>query len=110
MVEAPKARFTALSIALEQSGKSTPLFTLGGTTATVTPVDANKLRIIEFLRVLDRELKDRRFVTGDTFTVADITGLVSVDFMKPAKLAVPDELVNLKRWHAEVAARPSATA
>ena len=72
--------------------------------------DANKLRIIEFLRVLDRELKDRRFVTGDTFTVADITGLVSVDFMKPAKLAVPDELVNLKRWHAEVAARPSATA
>ena len=26
------------------------------------------------------------------YTVADITGLVAVDFMKPAKLAVPDEL------------------
>jgi len=60
--------------------------------------------------LLDRELKDRRFVSGDSFTVADITGLVSVDFMKPAKLAVPDELVNLKRWHAEVSARPSASA
>jgi len=72
--------------------------------------DANKPRIIEFLHVLDRELKDRRFVTGDTFTVADITGLVSVDFMKPAKLAVPDDLANLKRWHAQVSARPSAAA
>ena len=26
--------------------------------------------------------------------------------MKPAKLAVPDELKHLKRWHAEVSARP----
>ena len=39
--------------------------------------------------MLDRELKDRRFVAGDHYTVADITGLVAVDFMKPAKLAVP---------------------
>jgi glutathione S-transferase len=42
--------------------------------------------------------------------VADITGLVAVDFMKPAKLAVPDELRHLKRWHADIAARPSASA
>ena len=46
--EAPKARFTALSIALEQNGKTTPLFTLGSVTpdgTTVTPIDANRLRI-----------------------------------------------------------------
>ena len=43
--EAPNARFTALAITLEQNGKSTPLFKLGGTDATVTPVDANRLRI-----------------------------------------------------------------
>jgi glutathione S-transferase len=60
--------------------------------------------------VLDDELKNRRFVAGDTFTVADITGLVAVDFMKPAKLAVPDDLKHLKRWHADIAARPSAAA
>ena len=70
--------------------------------------DANKPRILEFITLLDRELKDRPFVAGDSFTVADITGLVSVDFMKPAKLAVPDELKNLKRWHADISARPSA--
>jgi glutathione S-transferase len=55
-------------------------------------------------------LKERPFVAGDAFTVADITGLVAVDFMKPAKLAVPDELKHLKRWHADIAARPSASA
>jgi glutathione S-transferase len=72
--------------------------------------EANKPRIIEFIGFLDRELKDRPFVAGDAFTVADITGLIAIDFMKPAKLAVPDELTNLKRWHAAVAARPSASA
>jgi glutathione S-transferase len=72
--------------------------------------DANKPRVSEFIGLLDRELKDRRFVTGEVFTVADITGLVAVDFMKPAKLAVPDELKHLKRWHAEISARPSASA
>jgi glutathione S-transferase len=72
--------------------------------------EANRPRILEFIALLDRELRDRRFVAGDAFTVADITGLVSVDFMKPAKLAVPDELANLKRWHAAVSARPSAAA
>jgi glutathione S-transferase len=72
--------------------------------------EANKPRILEFITWLDRELGGRRFVAGDSFTVADITGLVTVDFMKPAKLSVPDELKNLKRWHAELAARPSAAA
>jgi glutathione S-transferase len=72
--------------------------------------EANKPRVTDFLRLLDRELKDRRYVAGDQFTVADITGLVSVDFLKPAKLAVPEDLGNLKRWHGEVSARPSAKA
>jgi glutathione S-transferase len=72
--------------------------------------DSNKPRVTEFLEILDRELKDRRFVAGDRYTVADITGLVCIDFMKPAKLAVPESLSNLKRWHAEVSARPSAKA
>ena len=72
--------------------------------------DANRPRVMDFLSVLDRELKDRRFMAGEHYTVADITGLVGIDFMKPAKLAVPDELANLRRWHAEVSARPSAKA
>ena len=72
--------------------------------------EANKPRIMDFLAVLDRDLADRPFVAGRNYSVADITGLVAVDFMKPAKLAIPDGLTNLKRWHAEVSARPSAQA
>jgi glutathione S-transferase len=72
--------------------------------------EANKPRVMEFLTLLDGELKDRRFIAGDRYSVADITGLCAVDFMKPAKLAAPEALGNLKRWHAEVAARPSAKA
>jgi glutathione S-transferase len=72
--------------------------------------EANKPRILDFIGIVDRELEGRPFISGDNFTVADITGLISLDFMKPAKLAVPDELKNLKRWHADLAARPSASA
>jgi glutathione S-transferase len=72
--------------------------------------EANKPRILDFINFLDGELRDRPYITGDTFTVADITGLVAIDFMKPAKLSVPEELKHLKRWHAEVSGRSSASA
>ena len=38
-----------------------------------------------FLELLDRELATREFIAGDRYTVADITALVTVDFMKPGK-------------------------
>ncbi|WP_046864708.1 glutathione S-transferase family protein [Microvirga massiliensis] len=72
--------------------------------------ETNKPKVLEFLHFLDRHLADRTFVCGDTFSVADITGLVAIDFMKPARLAVPDDLSNVKRWHADISARPSARA
>jgi glutathione S-transferase len=72
--------------------------------------DANKPRIMDFLALLDRELQQRRYIAGDRYTVADITGMIAVDFMKPAKLAVPEDLNNLKRWHEDVSSRPSAKA
>jgi glutathione S-transferase len=72
--------------------------------------EANKPRVMEFLALLDRELAKRRHIAGESYTVADITGLIAVDFMKPAKLSVPENLANVKRWHADVSARPSAGA
>lgn len=72
--------------------------------------EANKPKVIEFLAILDRELAGREFAAGDAFTVADITGLVALDFMKPARIAVPAELTNVLRWYGALSARPSATA
>lgn len=72
--------------------------------------EANKPRVAEFLTILDRQLKSNPFVAGRHFSVADVTALCAIDFMKPAKISMPDGLANLKRWHADVSARPSAKA
>ena len=72
--------------------------------------EANRPRVTDFLRLIDGELARRPFIAGERYTVADITALCAVDFMKPARLAVPDELANVRRWHADVSARPSAKA
>jgi glutathione S-transferase len=72
--------------------------------------EANKPRVAWFLELLDRELGNREFVAGDHYSVADITALVAVDFMKPARLIMPDGAANVRRWHAAVSARPSARA
>jgi glutathione S-transferase len=72
--------------------------------------EANKPRVASFLELLDGELATREFVAGDRYSVADITAQVTADFLKPARLSVPDTLTNVKRWHAAVSARPSATA
>jgi glutathione S-transferase len=72
--------------------------------------EANKPKVFKFLKVLDDHLSRHQFVCGDSFTVADITGMVSIDFMKPAKLVVPDDLVHVRRWYDAVKARPSSTA
>jgi glutathione S-transferase len=72
--------------------------------------ESNKPKVLEFIAFLDRHLADREFVCGERFTVADITGLVAIDFMKPARVALPDDAAHVRRWHAALAARPSATA
>ncbi|MGN6461175.1 MAG: glutathione S-transferase family protein [Pseudolabrys sp.] len=72
--------------------------------------EANKSKVFDFLEILDRDLAGRPFVAGDRFSVADITTLVTVDFMKPVKLTVPDNLTHVRRWYGEVSARPSAKA
>jgi glutathione S-transferase len=69
--------------------------------------EVNKPRALEFLAFLDRELKERPYVAGSGFSVADITAVVAMDFMKPAKIAVPEGLAHVRRWYGEVSSRPS---
>jgi glutathione S-transferase len=72
--------------------------------------EANKPRVFEFLQFLDAELSNRSYVAGGEYSVADITALVAVDFMRVSKIGVPDALANVRRWHGAVSARPSAAA
>jgi glutathione S-transferase len=72
--------------------------------------EAMRPRAIWFLELMDKELATREFIAGDRYSVADITAQVAIDFMKPARLTMPEASANVKRWHAAVSARPSALA
>lgn len=69
-----------------------------------------RARATAFLARLDRHLAGSAYVAGDAYTIADITALVATDFAKRLRLMPDHETPNLDRWHAEVAARPSASA
>ncbi|MER8825529.1 glutathione S-transferase [Mesorhizobium sp. M0938] len=72
--------------------------------------EANKPKAIEFLKLLDDELANQEFVAGDDYSIADITGLIAIDFMKPARIKVPEDCANVLRWHQAISSRPSAAA
>lgn len=72
-------------------------------------VERGRRRALAFLAQLERQLGTSPYVAGETFSLADITALVTVDFAGWIKLAVPETCAAVQRWYAEVAARPSAS-
>jgi glutathione S-transferase len=72
--------------------------------------ERGRARVLRFFETMEAELAGRDFVCGPDYSIADITTLVTVDFARAIKLAIPDQCVNLRRWHDEVSARPSAKA
>lgn len=64
-----------------------------------------------FADVLDRHLTDRDHMVGEELSMADIAALVAIDFGIATRLPDPREgRESLARWHAGIAARPSAAA
>jgi glutathione S-transferase len=61
-----------------------------------------------FFEDLDGMLSDREYLAGDTYTVADITAFVTVEFAGWLKLGLTDDQTNAKRWYEAVKARPSS--
>ncbi len=72
--------------------------------------EANKPKVMEALTWIDASLGSKQFICGDHFSVADITALVALDFMKPAKLSIPPGLTQLVAWYERMKSRPSAMA
>jgi glutathione S-transferase len=72
--------------------------------------EANKTKVVEMLRLIDARLGESGYIAGGDFSIADITALVAVDFMKVMRLEVPSDLANIARWHREVSARSSTQA
>lgn len=57
-------------------------------------------------QVLDAQLKDRQYVTGDALTVADISIGAPLNLARPAGIPF-DQYPNIRRWHATLAELPA---
>ena len=72
--------------------------------------ERGKARLAVFLDLLDARLEGRDFIAIDGMSFADITALVTIDFAKWVKIEPSEAHGNIKRWHAAMSARPSASA
>lgn len=59
----------------------------------------------KFMGVLNQQLSDFEYVAGDTFSIADITAYVTVEFARVIKLRMKDEQTHLKRWYDQISLR-----
>ena len=83
----------------------------GAVDAVPALVERGSNTVRRFYQRLNEDLGESEFVAGDIFSIADITALCVIDFAAgAARLPIPDDCENLKRWHAAVSARPSAAA
>ena len=104
--------------AMEAFRNSFPGFSsrgLGGNVGEVAAipemVERAKASLERYYQRLDDDLADNEFVAGDTFSIADITALCTIDFAAgAARVPIPDTCENVQRWHAAVSARESAQA
>lgn len=71
--------------------------------------EANQPKIDEALALLDDELKGREFIAGDNYSIADITAICAIDFMRVLGRKL-DTQENLIRWREAMKARPSYAA
>jgi glutathione S-transferase len=69
-----------------------------------------RARVEHFFRAMNERLATREFVAGASYTIADISTMVLADFAAWAKLAIPENCIHFRRWHAAASARPSAKA
>ena len=66
-------------------------------------------RLQQFFGMLDERLADRNFIASDSFSVADITAVVAVDFARVVRIKPGEQHPHLQRWRAAMAQRASMT-
>ena len=73
-------------------------------------IERGHRRSNQFFDRVDQRLKSSPYLGGDSFTVADITLLVTVDFSDWVDLGALGSRPSLKNWYQKVSARPSVQA
>ncbi len=69
--------------------------------------EVNRGRLDGRLGEIDRRLEGRDWIAADRLTIADITALVAVEFLRVIKHPIPESYPNLLAWLERMRARPS---
>ena len=67
-------------------------------------------RATKMFGFLNKHLANSEYIAGESYSVADVTALCTVDFARVVKLRIGEDQTHLKRWHDSVSARASAKA
>lgn len=70
----------------------------------------NRDSALKALKFFNRRLEGRDWIAAERITIADIVAFIGLDFARMIKVRPPQELANVCRWHAAMAARPAAKA
>lgn len=81
----------------------------GGVPQIPALVERGRQTLDRFMHYVNDHLANHSFLVGDYFSIADITAFIGVEFSERADYTPPDACSNVKRWHDEIAARPSAS-
>ncbi|MBZ0215623.1 MAG: glutathione S-transferase C-terminal domain-containing protein, partial [Fimbriimonadaceae bacterium] len=71
--------------------------------------EACRPKLDEAVSWLDNVMADREFIAGEHYSIADITAVCGLDFMRVTGKKLDNE-PNLSRWREAMKARPSYTA
>lgn len=67
-------------------------------------------QLLERMAWLNRELADRTYIAGETYSVADITAQCAFVMGRATGSKIPEDMTNLTRWYQLVTSRPTARA
>jgi glutathione S-transferase len=73
--------------------------------------EMNRKVVAGAMKWINGEMADgREFLSGDTYSMADIVLLCGIDFAKFVNMEMPEDCEHLHAWHARVSVRPSSLA
>ena len=70
-------------------------------------VERGWTRVQQYFDRLDSQLSTHKYVAGDAFTLADITGFIATEFAVRLKVEIGDGRPHLAHWFTEMSQRPA---
>jgi len=65
-------------------------------------------RLADYFNLIEERLQSSAYLASDSFTLADITGFVFVDFARVIRVRIPETNTATLAWFDKIKARPSA--